>query len=356
MAKRSPRKKRSPVGGGEEDAGGAKSPRSQPNGDKQSSYMRSRQLLKDLEESLLGWMARNARSESEKGIYRFRQNLKQYLQEKSIPSEHLPAAFRDDESFNECANFFAVSQIAQYLMECLIQGARDPNIRHTEASEALYIIAFDACAALRDIITKHSGTDAQRQRLADIAKHNCAFPLLFRGHTKANKDAMQALERMGLGERSWIATDASKKYGVDSELNRYLIRVIPHVQRFCEIDLQGSITQNSLLALPTFEHCRNPQQAQKAFDKARKLFLTTGKPVKRAALEWAKRVFAPLMEAGYGDPYDIPSVPEIPEAKLFGAGGGDKSSRSPRERLVHYVFMALKGMLGDRQNDTKQVN
>ena len=96
--------------------------------------MRSRQLLKDLEESLLGWMARNARSESEKAIYRFRQNLKQYLQEKSIPSEHLPAAFRDDESFNECANFFAVSQIAQYLMECLIQGARDPNIRHTEAS------------------------------------------------------------------------------------------------------------------------------------------------------------------------------------------------------------------------------
>ena len=98
MAKRSPRKKRSPVGGGGEHAGGAKSSRSQPNADKQSSYVRSRQLLKDLEESLLGWMARNARSESEKAIYRFRQNLKQYLQEKSIPSEHLPAAFRDSTS------------------------------------------------------------------------------------------------------------------------------------------------------------------------------------------------------------------------------------------------------------------
>ena len=165
-----PKKERSPMGGGGEHTGGSKPSRSQPNADKQSSYVRSRQLLKDLEESLLGWMVRNARSESEKAIYRFRQNLKQYLQEKSIPSEHLPAAFRDAESFNERVNFFAVIQIAQYLMECLIQGARDPNIRHTEASEALYIIAFDACAALRDIITKHSGTDAQRTRLAEIAK------------------------------------------------------------------------------------------------------------------------------------------------------------------------------------------
>ena len=151
MVKRSTRKKGSPMGSGGEHTGGSKPSRRQPNADKQSSYVRSRQLLKDLEGSLLGWMVRNARWEIEKAIYQFRQNLKQHVQEKSIPSEHLPAALRDPESFNERVNVFAVSQMAQYLMECLIQGARDPNIRHTEASEALYIIAYNtrtACCPL----------------------------------------------------------------------------------------------------------------------------------------------------------------------------------------------------------------
>lgn len=355
MAKRPARKKTPPVGGGGEHTGGSKPSRSQPNANKQSSYAHSLQLLKDLEESPLGLMIRNARWELEKAIYNFRENLKKHIGENRVTSEQLPAALRNPTAFNERVNLFAVGRMAEYSMECLIQGARDPSIKDTEATEVLYILAFDACAALRDIITRHSGTDAQRETLARLVKSNSSFPLLFRRHTKANKDAMQALETMGFGEKSWIHTAPGKKYGVDSELNRYLVRVIPHLQRFCEIGLQ-SPEQHLPLAVPRLDHCRNAQQAQEAFDNAVEIFRETGKPLRKTAMEWAKRVFAPLIEAGYGDPYDIPSVPEIPGAKLVGAGGGDKSSRSPRERLVHYVFMALKGMLKDRQNDTKQVN
>jgi hypothetical protein len=341
MAKRSSRKKRPPVGGEGENTGGT-----EPS-EKESSYARSCQLLKDFEGSFLGWMTRNARWELEKAVHNFVQSLTNLIEEANIPQEHLPVALRDPKVFNERASFFAVRRMAEYSAECLIQGARDPRIKDTEAIEAVYTLAFDACAALRDILMRHSGTDAQRETLARIVKLNSSFPLLIRRHSKANNDAMQALEKIGFGEQSWIHTAPGKKYSVDSELNRYLVRVIPHLQRFCAIDLQGSIMQNSLVALPTFDNCRDPEQAQKAFDEARKLFQTTGKPQKRTAREWAKKVFAPLIEAGFGDPFDEPTVPAISTRKLFGLSASDKEDRSPHERQVHYVFMALKGIVAD---------
>ena len=84
---------------------------------------------------------------------------------------------------------------------------------------------------------------------------------------------MQALERMGLGERSWIDTDASKKYGVDSEVNRYLVRLLPHLQRFCEIDVQGPVYQDSLFLCQCQRTVRIQKKAKNAFDNAKGSFL-----------------------------------------------------------------------------------
>ena len=149
---------------------------------------------------------------------------------------------------------------------------------------------------------------------------------------------------MGLGEGSWIDTDASKKYGVDSELNRYLVRLLPHLERFCEIDVQGPVYQNSLFSLPMLENCSDPEKAKNAFDNAKRLFLESGPPRKASAKEWVKKALVPLIESGFGDPFDLPIVPSLSEKKLVGLGN-DKTDRSPNERLFHYVLKALNGML-----------
>jgi hypothetical protein len=91
--------------------------------------------------------------------------------------------------------------------------------------------------------------------------------------------------------------------------------------------------------------CSKPEQAQNAFDNAKQLFLKTGRPLRKTANEWVKKVFVPLIEAGFGDPFDLPIVPNISEKKRFELGGKDKTDRSPDERLVHYVLKALSGML-----------
>ena len=310
-------------------------------------------MFEEYEKSLRGWMVRDARSELVRAINNCSQNVMAHIEEEKIPSQQLPVALRDPAMSKNFVKSFAGHSMIDWLIGCTVRAARGGD---TESVEMLCGVAYETCAVLRDISTKHYGTDAQRERLAEIAKVNSAFPVLVRRHMRANKVLMQALERMGLGDKSWIRTDPGKKYGVDSPLNRYLIRVIPDLQQFCDIDLKGSIHQHSVRALPMLESCRDARLAQAAFDSARALFIKTGKPVKRTAMEWVKLVFVPLIQAKFGDPYDDPIVPTVSETKLVGAGGGDKSSRSPRERLVHYVFMALKGMLGDRQNDTKQVN
>ena len=289
-------------------------------------------------------MIRNARLEAEKAVYHFRQRLKTYIKNNNFPLEQLPAALRDLDSSNKQASVFAVCQMAEYFIAALIRGARNSRIGNIDAAEVLYSLTLPAAAALRDIITGYSGTDAQRARLAEHAKYESAFPVTVRRHTTGNRDVMQALDRMGLGENSWISTKPSKKFRVDSPINRYLLRIIPHLQRFCEFAFQGP-KHDLLTALPSLDHCSNSQQAQDAFDNAREIFCKTGKPVSKTAMEWVKLVLVPLMEAGYGDPDDDPIVPEFSGKQLLGAYGGDKTNRSQCERRVHYVFMAFKGML-----------
>jgi hypothetical protein len=347
--KKRPQKKAPPVSGGGNDSGGAQPPNAQPKTQRpvdegKSSFEKSRQSLKDLDGSLLGLMIRNARGEIENALDNWRRKLIADIKEKRLTSENVPAKLRDPDSFVRHANLFAVSHMAEYLMAGLIRRARDPHRGDADAVEILYSLTLPAAAALRDIITGYSGTNAQRERLAEHAKYDSAFPVTVRRHATGNKDVMQALDRMGLGEKSWISTGRGAKFGVGSPINRYLVRLIPHLQRFCEFATQ-SPKHNLLVAVPNLDHCSNPQQAQDAFDNARAIFCKTGKPVKKTAMEWVKRVIVPLIEAGYGDPDDDPVVPRLPDKKLLGLSESDKTNRSSRERLAHYVFMAFKGML-----------
>jgi hypothetical protein len=275
MMKRGAKKKAAPPFGSE---GGntdcAKPPQTQPQNQlsaktEKDSYRRSRQLFKDYEKNLRGWMVRDARSELDRAINHCTQNVINHVEENKIPSEQLPVALRDPTTSKEFVKSFGGCCMIESLMDWLIRAAREKDI---ESVEVLCSVAYETCAALRDIITKHSGTDAQRERLAEIARVNSAFPLLVRMHTKANKDAVQALQRMGLGEKSWIDTDASKKYGVDSQLNRYLVRLIPHLQRFCEIDVQGPVHQNSLFALPMLERLFETRTGSKRFRQRKATF------------------------------------------------------------------------------------
>jgi hypothetical protein len=110
------------------------------------------------------------------------------------------------------------------------------------------------------------------------------------------------------------------------------VRLLPHLQRFCEIDVQGPVYQDSLFSLPMLENCSDPEKAKNAFDNAKRLFLESGPPRKASAKEWVKKVLVPLIESGFGDPFDLPIVPSLSEKKLFGLGN-DKTDRSPNERI-----------------------
>lgn len=91
----------------------------------------------------------------------------------------------------------------------------------------------------------------------------------------------------------------------------------------------------------------DPKIATKALNNAKELFLKSGRPRKATGRVWVKDVFVLLIKAGFGDPFDLPIVPNISEKKLLGLGDKDKTDRKPDERLVHYVLKALNGMLPD---------
>ena len=288
-------------------------------------------------------MVRDAHLELAKAINKCAQNVMAHIEEEKIPSKQLPVALRDHAMSRNFAKSFAGQCMIDWLIGCIIRAARGGD---TESVEMLCSVAYETCAVLRDIVTKHSGTDAQRDRLSEIAKCNSAFPLLVRLHTKANREPMEVLRGMGLGAASWIDADKRKKFGVDSDLNRYLVRSIPHVQRFCQININGSIHQNAIFALPSLESCSDSEKAKNAFDNAKKLFHEIGPPRRASAKQWVKQVFVPLIESGFGDPFDISIVPSLSDKKLVGLGN-DKTDRSPNERLFHYVLKALNGMLRD---------
>ena len=95
------------------------------------------------------------------------------------------------------------------------------------------------------------------------------------------------------------------------------------------------------------ENFSDAETAKRAFNNAKELFLKGGPPRPATAQVWVKDVFVPLTKAGFGDPFDLPIVPNISEKKLRGTGDKDKTDRSPDERLHHYVLKALHGMLRD---------
>jgi hypothetical protein len=118
-------------------------------------------------------MVRDARSELARAINNCTQNVINHVERNKIPSEHLPVVLRDPTTLKEFVKSFAGCCMIEGLMDWLIRAAREKD---TESVEVICSVAYETCAALRDIITKHSGTDAQRERLADIAKQILPFP------------------------------------------------------------------------------------------------------------------------------------------------------------------------------------